>query len=144
MSNAARLRAAATQVDLQPVIGSRLTGFASRLSPSIDCHDPLIARLLLLDDGATRLALIVCDLIGFSTADDAQLRRFVAKTLDMSAQNVLVSCTHTHSGPSSMPFRGTLAQVDAAWLSRTLRAIIDAAAGLPARLRGTSTASPRT
>ena len=55
---AAALRAAAAQVDLKPVVGSRLTGFASRLSPSTGRHDPLMAKLLLLDDGATRLAWI--------------------------------------------------------------------------------------
>ena len=49
-------RAAAAQVDLDPIVGARLTGFATRLDPSVGLHDPLTAKLLLLDDGATRLA----------------------------------------------------------------------------------------
>jgi hypothetical protein len=130
----ARLRASATQIELRPVIGSRLTGFASRLAPSVGSHDPLMAKLLWLDDGSTRIAWIVCDLIGFSTSDDAELRKRVAGRLAMPSHHVLVSCTHTHSGPSSMPFRGTLGQVDRSWLNQTFDAIIDAAATLPGLL----------
>ena len=129
------LRAAATQLDLQPVVGALLTGFATRLEPSTGCHDALLAKVLLMDDGATRLAWVACDLIGFSVADSFELRRLIGGRLGMSPANVLVSCTHTHSGPSSMPFRGDLARVDRPWLERIFRAIADAAATLPARLR---------
>lgn len=130
-----RLHAAAAQVDLQPVAGARLTGFATRLDPSVGSHDPLMGKALLLDDGSTRLASLALDLIGLSVADAAELRRLVAEAVDMPAGNVLVSCTHTHSGPSSMPFRGDLAQVDRAWLTQVLQSIAGAAAALPARLR---------
>ena len=129
------LSAAAAQLDLQPVVGEPLTGFATRLEPSTGCHDPLMAKVLLLDDGATRLAWISCDLIGFSVADSTELRRLIAERLAVPPANVLASCTHTHSGPSSMPFRGDLARVDQQWLARTFQAIADAAATLPARLR---------
>ena len=74
-----RLRAAAGQVDLQPVAGARLTGFGSRIQPSIGCHDPLMAKVLLLDDGDTKLVWISCDLIGLSPEDDARLRALVAR-----------------------------------------------------------------
>jgi hypothetical protein len=130
-----RLHAAATQLDLQPPPRARLTGFANRLEPSVGYHDALMAKVLLLDDGATRLLWISCDLIGFSVADAAELRRLVAETLKMPASNVIVSCTHTHSGPSSMPFRGALDEVDRDWLNRTFRRIADAAGTLPTQCR---------
>ena len=128
-------RAAAAQVDLDPIVGARLTGFATRLDPSVGLHDPLTAKLLLLDDGATRLAWVACDLIGLSVPDSDALRRLLAERLQMPPANVLVSCTHTHSGPSSMPFRGDLARVDGAWLSRVFQTISQTAAGLSSRLR---------
>jgi neutral ceramidase len=124
------LRAAAGAVDLKPTVGARLTGYALRLEPSIGVHDPLMAKLLLLDDGHTKLLWIACDLIGFSPDDDAELRGLVSSRLSIPPSHVLVSCTHTHSGPSSMPFRGTLAQVDRAWLNQTFDAIADRAASL--------------
>jgi neutral ceramidase len=139
------LRAAAGAVDLRPIIGARLTGYALRLEPSSGIHDPLMAKLLLLDDGDTRLLWIACDLIGFDPADDAELRRLVSSRLSIPPENVIVSCTHTHSGPSSMPFRGTLAQVDRTWLHQTFDAIANEAGELrprPALLTHATTAVP--
>jgi hypothetical protein len=130
-----RLRAAAGVVDLRPVVGAPLTGFGSRLGPSTGCHDPLLARLMLLDDNSSRLVWVSCDLIGISPEDDATLRGRIADKLSVAPAHVLVSCTHTHSGPASMPFRGPLGQVDAAWLARTFDAIAAEAAALAARLR---------
>ncbi|HWP40978.1 MAG TPA: neutral/alkaline non-lysosomal ceramidase N-terminal domain-containing protein, partial [Tepidisphaeraceae bacterium] len=122
-------------INLQPVVGSRLTGFALRFDPSIGIHDPLMARLLLLDDGRTPLVWVSCDLIGLDPADDAQLRQQIAGRVSIPVENVLVSCTHTHGGPCSMPFRGVLRQIEREWLDRTFAAIADAAATLPQRLR---------
>src|SRR5215218_5543992 len=130
-----RLHAAAGAVELRPRVGDRLTGFALRLEASAGIHDPLMAKLLLLDDGTTRLLWIACDLIGFDPDDDAKLRRLVAAALSMPMANVLVSCTHTHSGPSSMPFRGPLTDVDASWLARSFESVLDEAAALGTRLR---------
>src|SRR5688572_13077890 len=130
-----RLRAAAGQVDLRPVVGAPLTGFAARLEPSVGVHDPPMARLLLLDDGAARVLWVSCDLIGFDPEDDAELRRRAGAAVSIPADRVLVSCTHTHSGPASMPFRGPLGQVDRAWLGRTFDAIIEAAHALASTLR---------
>jgi hypothetical protein len=128
-------RAAAGAVDLRPIVGAPLTGFGSRLEPSLGVHDPLMGKVLLLDDGSTRLAWGNLDLIGLSPEDDARLRQMIAGRLGIPPRNVLVSCTHTHSGPGSMQFRGPLGAVDAAWLESVLGAIVDAAAGLPSRLR---------
>ena len=130
-----RLRAASGAVDLRPVVGAPLTGFGSRLGPSTGCHDALRARLLLLDDGSTRLIWVSCDLIGFSPDDDAKLRGLISEKLSVTPAHVFVSCTHTHSGPASMPFRGPLGQVDEAWVARTFNAIADEAASLVERAR---------
>jgi hypothetical protein len=129
------LRAAAGSVDLQPVVGSRLTGFAARLEPSVGILDPLNAKLLLLDDGVERLLWIACDLIGFAPQDDAELRQLAGERLGIAPERVLVSCTHTHSGPCSMPFRGPLREVDRAWLSRMFEAIAREGGALDARLQ---------
>jgi hypothetical protein len=130
-----RLRAAAGSVDLRPVVGARLTGFAARLEPSTGIHDPVLARLLLLDDESSRLLWTSCDLVGFDPEDDAELRRRLSAALSIAPNNVLVSCTHTHSGPCSMPFRGALAAADREWLAHAFDAITEIAASLVASLR---------
>jgi hypothetical protein len=130
-----RLRAAAGAVSLEPVVGSRLSGFAVRLEPSTGIHDPLRAKLLLLDDGDARLLSIACDLIGWSPADADELRRMVAQRISAPPAHVLVCCTHTHSGPCSMEFRGPWRQVDDAWRERAFAAIAREAGAIVSRLR---------
>lgn len=132
----AALRAAAGEVDLAPPAGTWLSGFGARIEPSTGIHDPIMARALLLDDGAASLAVVSCDLIGFSTQAVARLReRIAAATAGaIPAAHVLIACTHTHSGPTSMPFRGVLGNVDGAWLAGAMRKIVDLVAGLPGNI----------
>ena len=112
-----------------------MTGFAARIRPTIGLHDPLMARALLLDDGRTKIAIVVCDLIGLTPAAVAGIRHRIARKSSIPAVNILISCTHTHSGPTSMPFRGVMGNVDTAWLMEAERRIVDLVAGLPAALQ---------
>lgn len=129
-----RLWASAGEVDLKPPVGGWMTGFAARIQPSEGLHDPLMARAVLLDDGETKLAIVSCDLIGFTPAAVAEMRQRIAAQSDIPAGNILICCTHTHSGPASMPFRGALGHVDRGWLGQAQDKIVDLVAGLPTAL----------
>jgi len=111
-----------------------MTGFAARIEPSTATHDPIMARAVLLDDGATRLAIVSCDLIGFTPAAVADMRQRIAARSGIPGANILICCTHTHSGPASMPFRGALGHVDGKWLAEAQGRIVELVAGLPAAL----------
>ena len=128
-------KASAAQVDLQPPVGSWMTGFAARIAPTTGLHDPIMARAVLLDDGRTRLVLVTCDLIGFTPVTIADMRHSIARKTSIPAVNVLISCTHTHSGPTSMPFRGVMGHIDTEWLAEAQRKIVELVAGLPAGLK---------
>ncbi len=131
-----RLRAAAGEVDLQAPVGSWLSGFAARIEPSTGVHDPIMARALLLDDGASAFAVVSCDLIGFTPQAVARMRGRIAAATDgaIPAAHILIACTHTHSAPSTLPFHGVLGYVDGAWFAAAMRRIVDLVAGLPAKL----------
>lgn len=60
-------------------------------------HDPLHARCLVLDDGTTRVAFVVCDscMIPREIFDPA--REKASKATGIPAANILLSATHTHS-----------------------------------------------
>jgi hypothetical protein len=79
-----------------------LAGFGARTEPAQSVHDDLEARAIYLDDGTTKLCLIVCDLLGMSPGFSAPARTAVAELLGVEASCVLIACTHTHSGPSAM------------------------------------------
>ncbi|MBW3541195.1 MAG: neutral/alkaline non-lysosomal ceramidase N-terminal domain-containing protein [Planctomycetes bacterium] len=65
-----------------------------------DAADPLHARCLVLDDGATRIAIVVCDscMVPRDLMDAAKDR--AAKATGIPTERILISATHTHSAPT--------------------------------------------
>lgn len=59
----------------------------------------LQARVLVLDDGATRLALVSLTVICLVKRHADQVRRAVSEAAQVPFEHVLCACTHVHSGP---------------------------------------------
>jgi hypothetical protein len=55
-----------------------------------------------LDDGAKKLALVVCDLLGVHRLVSDEARRQIEKECGIPPANVLISATHTHSASSAL------------------------------------------
>ncbi len=92
------LRAGAGVVTITPPLGTPLAGhFEERRAETID--DDLTARSLVLDDGAAPLALVVCDLIRLPGHVVGAAREAVAARCGIPAERVMISATHTHTGP---------------------------------------------
>ena len=124
----AELRVGAAAACVTPPIGVDLAGYSGRLSGSEGVHDDLFGKALVLDDGHTTLALLTVDLIQLDDAAVQQVRAKVAQQTDIPVEQVMVSTSHTHSGP--MPwiadnpygrFRAREWKADADW-TRTLQA----------------------
>ncbi|MGH9160395.1 MAG: neutral/alkaline non-lysosomal ceramidase N-terminal domain-containing protein, partial [Vicinamibacteraceae bacterium] len=95
-------RAGAAMSNVTPWLGLSINGgMQDRKVEHI--HDELHARALVLDDGATRLAMVVVDscMIPRSVFDEAK-RRVHAST-GIPVANLLMSATHTHSAPTAGP-----------------------------------------
>src|SRR5450830_648874 len=95
-----QLFGSALQIDITPPIGTPMEGYAARIQPSIGMHDPLFAGLLLLKRGAEQVLLISLDQIAISAPVTEKIRMGLAETLQLHQEQILVACTHTHSGPS--------------------------------------------
>ena len=92
------LKAGVAKVDITPPAGQRMWGFAARQGPAEGTLDPLWARVLVLEAGQKRLALVALDLgRPFGPASLARLRESAGKSSGISY--VLVAASHTHSGP---------------------------------------------
>jgi hypothetical protein len=97
-ASAAGLRAGVARVEITPPVGVDLWGYAARKSPATGTLDPLMARVLVLEAGEKRLALVVLDLgRTFGPASLERLRETARKNNGISY--TLVQATHTHSGP---------------------------------------------
>ena len=131
------LRAAAASVDITPPPGGMMDGYGSRLTPSQGVHDPLFARVLVLDYGEStstahpeapegRAAVIVgCDLLGVHPWLTAELRRRVRESLGIAEDAVLLAATHNHAGPVGLR-AGMFSRLDEALAETTVAKIVAA------------------
>jgi hypothetical protein len=97
-SAAGELRAGVGRADITPPVGTPLGGYGERKgAPSTGIHDRIQAKALVLDDGATRLAILTTDLVGVSP----DLTRRVAELAKFPPDQLLLCASHTHSGPGA-------------------------------------------
>ncbi len=95
---AAVLRAATAKADITPATHEIMWGFENRLTPASGTIDPLYARVLVLEAGKTRLAIVTLDLgRTFGPASLERLRESAGRTAGISC--LLVAASHTHSAP---------------------------------------------
>jgi neutral ceramidase len=86
--------------DVTPPVGTAMSGFAARTGGAVGAHDPLEARAMALDDGATRAVVVTLDLIGVDAAMTAAIRDGVRRRCGVEPHHVVVVATHTHGGPA--------------------------------------------
>ncbi len=102
------LRAGLAKVEITPSVSMPMYGYRNRAcGPSSGVHDPLFAKVLVLEAGDSRVAIVTVDL---GTLISENLRRDFAGKLRIPV--VLLAATHTHSGPlfiesSGQPLPGT-------------------------------------
>jgi hypothetical protein len=95
----AELRAGAAAVDISPPEGTPLAGYYSPRGAR-GVLDPLFSKALVLEQGGTRVALVVCDLISLPRSTVVEARRLVERQTGIPAAHVMISATHTHTGPA--------------------------------------------
>ncbi|CAN5585077.1 neutral/alkaline non-lysosomal ceramidase N-terminal domain-containing protein [soil metagenome] len=78
-----------------------LSGYASRTHPSEGKLQDLHAKVLALDDGKGNVGLLITlDLVGITREFSNSLRVQIDRRWHISAANILLSVSHTHSGPA--------------------------------------------
>ena len=95
-----RLRAGAARVEITPAPGVELMGYGLRSEPSRGVHDPLYARALYLG-GEQDLLLASVELCLITPEQAAGLRARIAEGTGIARERIVVTCTHTHSGPET-------------------------------------------
>jgi hypothetical protein len=63
-------------------------------------HDRLHARALVLDDGTTRIAVVVCDSCMIPREITDAAKALAQKATGIPPEHILISATHTHSAPT--------------------------------------------
>ena len=102
---AAELRVGAAAEVITPPAGTTMDGYYSpRQVEGVD--DDLHARAVVIERDGAKAAMVVCDLITTSHKITEEARRLIAASpAGIPAERVMISATHTHTGPSI--FRGS-------------------------------------
>lgn len=134
------LQAGAARVKITPDRMPYLAGYsANRRAEGV--HDDVYASAVVLQSDETKIAIVSCDLIGLLHPAVQDIR---SRVTSVPAGNIVIACTHTHSGPDSIGLWGQPEQgvsgVDREWYdqmkAKVADAIEQAAKGLqPAVLR---------
>ncbi|AMY11776.1 Neutral/alkaline non-lysosomal ceramidase [Luteitalea pratensis] len=110
---AARLQAGAATANITPPLGAPIVGGWAPF-PATYIHDELHARALVLDDGTSRVAIVVVDSLGVPRYVLDHAKRVAAEHTGIAVDRILVSATHTHSASSALGERWSPADYDLA------------------------------
>ncbi len=93
------LRVGTAAVKITPPVGIPLAGYYSSRGSEGALED-LYAKVAVLDDGKTQVALVVCDLITVPRATVLEARKLIEQKTRLPGSHVMISATHTHTGPA--------------------------------------------
>jgi len=95
---AGELRAGRAAAKITPPAGIPMAGYYNiRLAEGT--HDDLWAKAIVLDDGQAKAALVSCDLISVDRETVERARKLIEESIAIPAVNVMISATHSHTGP---------------------------------------------
>lgn len=91
-------RVGAAQVDITPPVGTpRAGGYAT--IPSVGVLDPLYAKAIVVEQDGAKAALVGLDLCYTTRPVVAAARTLIGQQTGIPPERVMISATHTHSGP---------------------------------------------
>ncbi|MGI9427880.1 MAG: hypothetical protein ACR2NM_04435, partial [Bythopirellula sp.] len=119
------LQAGAATIVITPPVGSWQQGAGvTRRGERI--RDELEANALFLTDGKTPLLLISCDLVGLELAVVKPICEAISAAAEIPPRQVIITCTHTHSGPALIRTNGDFPN-DEAYIQQLSQKLADVA-----------------
>lgn len=119
-----RVGTASQEIDL--VEGFTMIGFGARISGSEGTHDKLYIKSIILSNDKTRILFVAADLMGLSKEFTKELETEIENKTDIPTQNIIISSTHTHSGPASMMV-ANVKELDYTWMNELKMTFIECA-----------------
>ncbi len=83
-------------------VGTELCGYGYYINRVCkEVLDTLYVRCIALSSGNVKSLVLSADLIGLSAGMHEEVRRLIAERLGYAGKEVMIVCTHTHTGPST-------------------------------------------
>lgn len=93
------LKVGYSKCDITPKLGCYLQGH-NKLRYAVLVHDKLYLRAVAYENEGNMAYMLCYDLCGMHTKVSNDIRSAVAAYVGCPAENVFLSCTHTHTGPN--------------------------------------------
>ena len=141
-----QLRAGAATANITPWLGIAMRGAFRDVTHADTVHDDLLAKALVLDDGARRIAFVLCDLTMMPRTMMDAVKERIAERCSIPADHVLIASTHTHSAPATVTIGFMEEQTEyTAWATRKIADAVEVAVRRlqPARIGFASVSEPR-
>jgi neutral ceramidase len=127
------LRAGAASADITPKDSQYLYGYPHVERYSSGTHDTLLTSVLYLESDGQQAMFIANDLIHFSKTQVASIREAISRVVPIDPQRILVSASHTHSGPIMVYHLNaisdpTVPQPDPSYMTHACRKVAEASA----------------
>ncbi len=94
------------KVKITPRIGTLMAGHLHE-KRATDVHDPLFAKSMIIESNDTKIAFVACDLLFIGSNTCSATRQVIAQEVGIQRENIIISATHTHSGPLCADLFGT-------------------------------------
>ena len=123
------LRVGAAKVDITPPADAALpmAGYAARTEGFKGIHDHIYVRAIVIDDGATQVALVAWELIGVPDQVWEAVSKRVAAETGISSEHLLLLAVHDHGAPALAGGFGPAASAGtAAFTAKVEDAAVDA------------------
>lgn len=109
-----------------------LYGYPHVPRASTGVFDPLMASALYLQEGEGQALFVATDIVFIPKALGARARSRIAEKTGVRPATILISATHTHSGPGTVTYAsnesdGTVPPIDTAYLVQLEDGIVEAA-----------------
>jgi len=132
MAEHGKLVAGAAAVEITPKDSQFLFGYPHVERYSTGVHDPLMSSSLYVSDGATQAMFIANDIIFIPKQMAENLRQRIELKTSIPAANIMVTGTHTHSGPITVDYLSNeedpiVPKADPAYLALMEDAIVESA-----------------
>jgi hypothetical protein len=115
------------EADITPPLGVDLCGYGFYLDRKAQgIRDALKARALRLSRGGADLLIVSCDLLVHWIGSSDEIRAEIGRRLGLPRSSVLLTSSHTHSGPATRSMPG-LGEADPAYRAGLPSKIIEAA-----------------
>ncbi len=96
--HAGELKIGKATTKITPPMGTPMAGYYFERGAD-GVLDDLFAKAMVIDDGQTKVALVVCDLISLPRYIVLRARELIQQQTGIPGDNVMISATHSHTGP---------------------------------------------